>query len=227
MLASIAIVLLLAPDTIAAGDSAVRGRSLLLGTTIKQLAMEDSAGKQVVGRLIQQLGTATIGGKTGLLSVQTFELGGKQTIDSSFADLKTLAPILHRSHNESRAMSLDFDLAHVTGAVKPASGDAKPIDQTTAVRTFDSNIADVVYAALPLADGYSTTIPTYSYEEGGLVWNEINVTAAPALDGVPVWLVRAHSAKRDVEYWITRQSRAVVKSRYQIAPGRAFVIERV
>jgi len=227
MLASLAVVLLLAPDTIAAGDSVVRGRSLLLGTTIKQLVMEDSSGRQVLGRLTQQLGTATIGGKTGMLSVQTFDLGGKQTVDSSFADLRTLAPILHRSHNESRAMTLDFDLARVTGAVKPSSGDAKAIDQTTAVATFDSNIADVVFAALPLSDGYSASIPTYIYEEGGLVWNEITVTNAQPVDGVAVWLVRAHTAKRDVEYWIARQSRTVVKSRYQIAPGRALVIERI
>src|ERR1041384_6165926 len=102
MLIPLAVAILTATDTIAAGDTTVRGRSLLLGTTVKQLVMEDSAGKQIVGRLTQQLGTATIGGKTGMLSVQTFDLGGKQSVDSSFADLKTLAPILHRSHNESR-----------------------------------------------------------------------------------------------------------------------------
>lgn len=227
MLTSLAIILVLASDTIAAGDSAVRGQSLLLGTTIKQLVMEDSSGRQVVGRLTQRLGTATIGGRTGLLSVQTFDFGGKQTVDSSFADLRTLAPILHRSHNESRAMKLDFDLAHVTGAVTAKSGEVKPIDQTTAVRTFDSNIADVVYAALPLADGYSASIATYIYEEGGLVVSQISVSAAPPLAGEAVWLVRAHSGARDVEYWISRGSRTVVRSRYQIAPGRAFVIERV
>ena len=220
-------VLILASDTVAAGDSAVRGQSLLLGTTVKQLVVEDSSGRQVVGRLRQYLGTATIGGKTGLLSVQTFDFGGTQTVDSSFADLRTLAPILHRSHNESRAMTLDFDLAHVTGTVVPKSGAAKSIDQTTAMRTFDSNIADVVYAALPLSEGYSASIPTYVYEEGGLVWNQITVTGAPAIGGEPVWLVRAHSATRDVEYWVSRRSRSVVKSRYQVAPGRALIIERV
>lgn len=227
MITSLAVILVLASDTIAAGDSVVRGQSLLLGTTIKQLVMEDSSGRQVLGRLTQRLGTATIGGKTGLLSVQTFDFGGKLTVDSSFADLRTLAPILHRSHNESRDMKLDFDLARVTGTVAPKSGDVKSIDQTTAVRTFDSNIADVVYAALPLADGYSAAIPTYVYEEGGLVLTQVSVSAAAPLGGEAVWLVRAHTATRDVEYWISRGSRAVVRSRYQIAPGRAFVIERV
>lgn len=227
MLIPLAVAILTATDTIAAGDTTVRGRSLLLGTTVKQLVMEDSAGKQIVGRLTQQLGTATIGGKTGMLSVQTFDLGGKQSVDSSFADLKTLAPILHRSHNESRTMRLDFDLAHVSGSVAPRSGDPKTVDQTTTVRAFDSNIADVVYAALPLADGYSASIPTYIYEEGGLVWNQITVTSSPPVGEEPVWLVRVHSPTRDVEYWIAKRSRAVVRSRYQIAPGRAFIIERV
>ena len=227
MLTSLAVVLLFARDTIAAGDSAVRAQSLLLGTTVKQLVMEDSSGRQVIGRLTQQLGTATIGGKTGILSVQTFEFGGKQTVDSSFADRKTLAPILHRSHNESRAMTLDFDVARVTGKVAPASGTAKAVDQTTGRPTFDSNIADVVYAALPLADGYSATIPTYVYEEGGLVWNDITVTKSAPIGDEPVWHILAHSAKRDVEYWVSQRSRGVIKSRYQIAPGRAFIVERI
>ena len=219
--------LTLASDTITAGDSSVRGDSLLLGTTIKQLVLEDSAGRQVVGRLVQELSAATIDGRKGVLSVQTFDLGGKQTVDSSFADRRTLAPILQRSHNTSRVMTLDFTPRRVTGTVVPTTGDRKSIDHAVARPTFDANVADLVYAALPLADGFSTVVPVYIYEEGGLVWNDVSVSAAAPVAGEAVWLVRVHSASRDVEYWIGRRSHAVLRSRYGIAPGRSLVIERI
>jgi hypothetical protein len=222
---AIAVGLHLSADTVSAGDRVVRAAALALQTTTKRMVLEDSSGSHVLGTLTQTLSRVTIAGRSGLLSVQTFEFGGKRTVDSSFADARTLRPILHRSHNESRVMTLDFDAARVVGAVTPSAGERKAIDQVTAVPTFDSNIADLVYAALPLAEGYAATVPTYVYEEGGLVWSDVSVRGDAPVDGQPVWRVHVHSAKRDVDYWVARKSHTVLRSRYQVAPGRVLRIE--
>ena len=214
-------------DTIIAGSTVVAGTSLPRGTIVKQLAIEDSGGVQILGTVTQQLSAATVRGVPGLLSVQTFQLGDRRTVDSSFVDSRTLRPIGHWSHNESRVMALDFDATRVTGTIVPASGATKTVDQSTAVATFDSNVADLVYAVLPLADGYTATVPTYVYEEGGLVWTDITVADAPPIAGEAVWRIRVHSATRDVEYWVSRTTRWVVRSRYQLAPGRTLRIERI
>lgn len=84
-------------------------------------------------------------------------------MDSSFAELKTLRPVKHSSHNIQRDMVLNFGKV-VTGIYNnKLKKTSFPIHDTTAGNYFDSNIYPVLLGWLPLANGYTRDISIYDF----------------------------------------------------------------
>jgi hypothetical protein len=212
----------------AAGDTRVMGESIALGVFKKHMFTVRDGKRVVAGNLLQTLEERPQG---RLLSVQTFDYRGQTTVDSSLSDHATLKPIRHRSHNPKRVMALDFSGSRIVGTYRPAKGEAKTIDQNAERPVFDSNISDLVIAALPLKPGFAARIPCYIYEQGGLVWYDVSVADEVTLTmksagRIACWKVVANAKGRKSTYWIRKEPREVVRVEVEI-PGGRFLIERV
>jgi hypothetical protein len=115
-------------------------------------------------------------GGTRLLEVeQRFPGGGGEIVDTALADLRTLRAIAHSSHQPKRTMRFDFvgDTAQGTvSANGPAADTTRQIGavhQALGGPLFDSNVPELVVAALPLGPRFTAELPFFIYERGGRV----------------------------------------------------------
>ncbi len=218
--------------TIVAGDSVVDAEGLPHGTVVKRFYMIRGDSTSVIGIDSQTVKVVDIEGVRGLLSVQAFVASSGTTRDSAFGDPRTLRPYWHHSHNPARVMTLRFDGAHVAGHYVPARDSVRAVDQTLDAAVFDSNVADLVIASLPLAPGYHARLPVYIYERGGLVWYDVAVSGhepVPMEHGGPVdaWKVSVRSANVQTTWWIDRRTHAVVQSQFALANGTVYRSVRI
>ncbi|MEO8202004.1 MAG: hypothetical protein ABI679_15840 [Gemmatimonadota bacterium] len=207
----------------------VDGRRIRTGSLLRHGSItRPNAAVQDLGQRTQEITVVTIGGRPTLVSVQAFSTSRGQMVDSSLDDLATLAPIRHSSTGMGRTMRLNFEGGTVRGRYIPDNGTPLSIDQHFSTPPYDSNIFDLVIAALPLAQGYVATIPLYIYEEGGLVWWKATVTGSEPVamrDGTmaEAWIVDVEDDGRTrARLWITREHPEVAQTTYFISPGVEF-----
>jgi hypothetical protein len=203
------------PDTIVFQRAITRaGRDSLAGT------------RTVVLRVVTPLGSPR------LLEVeQRFPGGGGEIVDTADAELHTLRAVAHRSHQPSRTMRFDFTTDAAEGSV--AAGDSvTPVHQSLGGPIFDSNVIDLVVAALPLRAGFSAELPFFIYERGGrvampvAVHDRSTVTFA-RLGARDVWIVSVGVPGAPATVWVDTRTRAVLRVRYDIAArGISFTDER-
>ena len=132
---------------------------------------------------------------------------------------QSLAPVMERSHQPTKTMSLDFAGARVTGLVTPKDSAAHSVDMDTAVPVFNSTDTDLVVASLPLAEGYRAVLPFYTYELGGLERDTVTVLRIekiPTPDGErSAWVTQVADPFVHITYWIDTSSRDVLQAEFQ------------
>ena len=201
--------------------------------TITQNGRDTVAGTRTVVRRV-------LPGPAGaLLEVeQRFPAGGGEIVDTALADLGTLRAVAHRSHQPTRTMRFDFTGSAARGSVTKiatatqAAG-TEAVDQDLGGPIFDSNVLDLVVAALPLRADFRATLPFFIYERGGRVPMPVAVTASapvtfPALGAREVWVVTVGVPGAPATVWVDRATRAVLRVRYDIAArATSFTDDRV
>lgn len=204
----------------------LNAQRLKLGTLTRHGRITSpGAAPRDMGARTQKLSVVVLRGQPTLVSVQTFSTPRGVIVDSSLNDLATLAPIRHSSTGAGRTMMLDFAGAAVRGRYIPDGKAPVAINQHFSAAPYDSNIFDLVIAALPLSEGYVTSIPLYVYEQGGLLWWKATVSGTENVGTanggtVEAWTVDIEEAgRRRARLWITKSSPEVVQSTYYISPG--------
>jgi hypothetical protein len=162
---------------------------------------------------------ATTKGMHVIHRVLTFTSSRGSVIDSTVCLAESLAPVMERSHQPTKTMSLDFAGARVTGLITPKDSAAHPVDMDTTVPVFNSTDADLVVASLPLAEGYRAILPFYTYELGGLERDTVTVLRIekiPTPDGErSAWVTRVADPFLHITYWIDTSSRDVLQAEFQ------------
>jgi len=177
-------------------------------------------------------------GGTRLLEVeQRFPAaGGGEIVDTAVADLQTLRAVAHRSHQPTKTMRFDFMESDAVGSVviRGAAGDStEAVHQALGGPIFDSNVIDLVVAALPLRTGYTVELPFFIYERGGRVPMPVAVreratVAFPVHGRRDVWIVTVGVPGAPATVWVDRRTGAVLRIRYDIAARNlSFTDERV
>jgi len=202
--------------------------------TITQNGRDTVAGTRTVVRRV-------LPGPAGapLLEVeQRFPAGGGEIVDTALADLGTLRAVAHRSHQPTRTMRFDFTGSAARGSVTTVAtatraAGTEAVDQDLGGPIFDSNVLDLVAAALPLRADFRATLPFFIYERGGRVPMPVAVTTAtsvtfPALGQREVWVVTVGVPGAPATVWVDRATRAVLRVRYDIAArATSFTDDRV
>jgi hypothetical protein len=199
-------------------------------TTTRDGRDSSTGTRTVVLRVIDSAGSAPL-----LEVVQRFPGGGGEIVDTALAELATLRAVAHRSHQPTRVMRFDFvgNDAVGTVAARTAAGDTTaPVRQTLGGPIFDSNVIDLVVAALPLREGFTAELPFFFFERGGRVPMPVAVrerTTVPFAGFGPreVWIVTVGVPGAPATVWVDTHVHAVLRIRYDIAArGLSFTDER-
>jgi hypothetical protein len=212
----------------AGSDTVVYRRSITRG------GVDSTAGTRTVVRRV-------VAGPDGarLLEVeQRFPGGGGEIVDTALADLRTLRAVAHRSHQPKRTMRFDFVGASAEGTVSASGGAAdtarlEAVHQSLGGPLFDSNVLELVVAALPLGPGFTTELPFFIYERGGRVPMPVAVrqrarVGFPVIGERDVWVVSVGVPGAPATVWVDAATRAVLRVRYDLTgAAMSFTDDRV
>lgn len=221
--------LLVAIPAVPVGDTVVFRRVISRG------GRDSIAGtRTVVRRIVRRPERAP------LLEVeQRFPGGGGEIVDTALADLRTLRAVAHRSHQPKRTMRFTFEGDSALGTVSSVAAVPGTPSPTEAVHQglggplFDSNLLELVVAALPLRSEFKAELPFFIYERGGRVAMPVAVRERARI-GFPMvgereaWVVAIGVPGAPATLWVDTASRAVLRVRYDIAASAtSFTDERI
>jgi hypothetical protein len=98
---------------------------------------------------------------------------------------------------------------------------------------FDSNVLELVVAALPLGPGFTADLPFFIYERGGRVSMPVAVrerarVGFPLLGEREVWVVSVGVPRAPATVWVDTATREVLRVRYDItAAAMSFTDDRM
>jgi hypothetical protein len=206
--------------------------TILYQRSITRAGQDSIAGtRTVVLQVVRSLDHSDV-----LQVVQRFPGGGGEIVDTAVAALPTMRAVAHRSHQPTRIMRFTFDGSDAQGtviALRPAGDSVTPVQQSLGGPIFDSNVIDLVVAALPLRPGFATELPFFIYERGGRVAmpvavRERSTVTFARLGPRDVWIVSVGVPGAPATVWVDTRTRAVLRVRYDIAArALSFTDERI
>jgi hypothetical protein len=213
-------------------DQSPRPDTIVYQRSITRAGQDSSAGtRTVVLRVIDAPPS------TRLLAVeQRFPAGGGEIVDTAIAELATLRAVAHQSHQPTRTMRFTFSGNDAVGTVAfrgPAGDSVVQVRQPLGGPIFDSNVIDLVVAALPLRQGFTAELPFFIYERGGRVSmavavRERSTVAFPRLGQREAWIVTVGVPEAPTTVWVDTQTHTVLRIRYDLsARALSFTDERV
>jgi hypothetical protein len=220
------------PGVVVHMDAAPGPDTVVFRRSITRGGVDSITGtRTVVSRVVIGQGGAR------LLEVeQRFPGGGGEIVDTALADLGTLRAVAHRSHQPARTMRFEFVGGAAEGTVS-GSADGTRLDeavhQDLGGPIFDSNVLELVVAALPLKPEFAAELPFFIYERGGRVPMPVAVrerarVSFPLLGEREVWIVTVGVPGAPATIWVDTATRAVLRTRYDItARAMSFTDDRV
>lgn len=160
----------------------------------------------------------TIGGEP-LWEVEYLYRGaGGSMADTTWFDPATLLPREQRRTGIIRDLHVRFDgtRAHLRRGPSTRGEPADTVVVFAEQPVFAGSLMDLVYRALPLAEGFRTRVPLLIPERGEVWWFHVQVTGADVVQTrngpVPAWRVEVggQDVQREV-FWIARDTRLLLR----------------
>ena len=131
------------------------------------------------------------------------------SVDSLRVD-QALHPVAERRHNRRGFTRLVYDGAHVYGVVD-SGATMRAVDTTFNTAPFAASEMDLVIRALPLAPGFSTTVPVYYPATGGVL---VRTTVRVVDTDSTAWTIEASNGPGTAQrFRIARPSRLLIDIR--------------
>lgn len=178
------------------------------------------------GTIIDALDTVRVNGELRLARVYTRTdavLGnGIDTLVDAFVDL-TLRLVDSRS-DDGGVERVEWRSGRITGMVEQPGKPARHIDTAAASGVYSSASFDLILRAAPLANGYTLTLPAFSGRQGAKTISA-KVAGSETLPRFgATWRLEADFGGRTATFWITKDSRRLVRQLVNVAPGIQFLI---
>ena len=184
-------------------------------------------GKQArTGTMVDALDTVRVNGELRFARVYSRTdalLGnGVDTLVDAFADL-TLR--LTDSRSEGGGVEhVEWRNGRLTGVVDQSGRPTRQIDTATAGAVYSSASFDLILRAAPLANGYTITLPAFSGRQGPKTVSA-KVAGSETLPRFgATWRLDVDFGGRSATFWITKDSRRLVRQLVRAAPGVDFLI---
>lgn len=175
--------------------------------------------RELAGRMRLRTTFATVQGVDAIIRTEATWVGDVMVLADSFAvDRRTLAPLYYHSSGSGETSVLLFSPGQVR-SVFDDGPDTAVVEVPEPV--FLSAAMDLVLAALPLAEGYTTRLAVFDPEEG-VQTALVEVRGAEEVSlargrRVPAWRVRVSRGGASGTYWMDRESHTLVQ---YVNPGR-------
>jgi hypothetical protein len=156
-------------SVVKAGDPSIRYELIKPGVSFYKLTMADSAGK-VLNEFTCRHTVSVNTTKGWVILTQDYQLAdGRHLLDSTIANINTLAPVRMRMVTTPHFMSMNLDFrtseVHV---VADKSGKKTDTLHKMADGYFDSNLLEYLFGLLPYKKGFHATINAYTFEKNGM-----------------------------------------------------------
>jgi hypothetical protein len=196
-----------AHHVVAPGAAEVRPRPVREGTDTLQMVMAMGGVEVPVARLVMETAVdrSAPGGPVVRRAETTLSRVVPATIDTFALVAATLAPVSQRTYDAPRAVALDFDSAGVHGTITEGERSGR-VDVRLPTAVWYDNAMDLLLGALPLAAGYTATLPVYDDTTGRVLWRDIRVTGREQVPGpsgaVAAWRVETTKGDKGSTYWM-------------------------
>lgn len=139
--------------------------------------------------------------------------------DTTTFDAATLLPHAQVRAGGGRRLEVAYDGARVR--LRTRDGEAQPseVERRMEQPVFAGSTMDVLYRALPLAEGYQARIPYFLPEGEGTQWIDVRVTGQETVPSrgayVQAWRVEAAAPQGTPDvFWIAVADRAFVRAEH-------------
>ena len=207
--------------TQAKSGPAVNPKLLRLATDSLEVYVVRQGDQQRTGTIVDALDTVRVNRELRFRRVYSRTdavLGnGIDTLVDAYADL-TLRLVDSRSDGGG-VEHLEWRKGRIVGTAEQTGSPARPIDTGASGGGYSSASFDLILRAAPLANGYSVSLPAFSGRQG---WKILSAKVA-ASEMLPqfgeTWRINADFGGRSATFWITKDSRRLVRQLIAVAPG--------
>lgn len=152
-----------------AGDPSIRYELIKPDITLYKITTTDSAGK-VLNEFTCRHTVSVNKAQGWMILTQQYQLpDGRTLLDSTIANINTLAPVRMRMVTTPHFMKMDLDF-HARDVHAIADKGGKKTDTLHKMEEgyFDSNLLEYVFGLLPYKKGFKATINAYTFEQHGM-----------------------------------------------------------
>jgi hypothetical protein len=185
------------------------------GITRWRLTIQKDTATRELGVMTSTTHYADYMGQPAILFVRTVPSPKGDIVDSVLMFRHTLAPVWEHSHQPAKTMLLSFSDSAVTGEWAPVDSAMRSVNHPIPRAVFNATAQDLLIGSLPLADGYRTLIPIYSFELGGMELDTLSVVGIGRVklrEGGErdAWKVAFADPFITATFWVDRETRRVL-----------------
>ncbi len=156
-----------AQDAITPGHADLDMSRIVAGEAVYSVSIKQGPMEQTIGTLTAHLSIDQEAAR--IESIGELEMMGQKFADTTVAAWPSLASISHVSNNPQQSLRFSVSDGLIAGMQGPPGSELAPFEMSVDGPFLDAAWLRVVIAALPLADGYTTTVAAYDYDLGGIV----------------------------------------------------------
>ena len=145
-----------------------------------------------------------------LVFAQTYRTPEGTTVDTSWVHAKTLAPTRYFADVYGEIQRFAFAGKTGSGTVTPKDSATRPVTVESPAPFFNAVAIDLLYAALPLADGFTVDLPLYNPPRMPMTikLRVVGEDALEKIDGgkIAAWLLDYQLGPMTQKLWLDRKT---------------------
>ncbi|HEY9425601.1 MAG TPA: hypothetical protein VIR34_00495 [Gemmatimonadaceae bacterium] len=185
------------------------------GTTRWRMTIQKDTATRELGVMTSSTQYADYMGRPAILFVRAVPTPKGDVVDSVLVLRHTLAPVWEHSHQPTKTMLLSFTDSAVIGEWAPADSTMRSVHHPVPRPVFNATAQGLLIGSLPLAEGYRTLIPIYSFELGGMELDTLSVVGTARVKmrsggERDVWKLAFADPFITATFWVDRETRRVL-----------------
>ena len=185
------------------------------GTTRWRLTVQKDTATRELGVMTSTTQYSEYMGRPAILFVRTVPTPTGSIVDSVLMLRHTLAPVWEHSHQPTKTMLLSFADSAVTGEWAPTDSAMRSVHHPIPRPVFNATAQGLLISSLPLAEGYQTLIPIYSFELEGMELDTLSVVGTGRVrmrtgGEREAWKLAFADPFITATFWVDRETRRVL-----------------